>query len=741
MSIEKASPTPRPNGKSPRPADAAPPRRRPRAWPIGTGLAAVLLVAAAATLLVKGRGPFRPRAAAAHNVLLITLDTTRADHLGCYGYGPAKTPSIDRLAGEGIRFARVYCPAPLTLPSHSTIMTGLYPATHGVRNNGHELAPKWRTLAGILKGRGFATAAFVSSFSVDSRFGLGRGFDVYDDTFEPQAPLKGANAERRAEATFARFSRWLEGQAGKRFFAWLHYYDPHLPYDPPSPYKEGSAGRPYDGEIAYMDHYVGAALQALKAKGLLNKTLIVVAGDHGEGLGDKVETGHGIFLYEETLRVPLIFHDPAAFPKPRVVEGAVRLADVAPTILETLGLAGEAAAMEGQSLVPWVKDPARPGLTCLVETFYPRENFGWSELVGLITGPWKYIQAPRPELYDLARDPNEKTDLAGSSPAQAVELRQALERELLGLSAKAGPGAGSTAVGSGDRERLRSLGYVNFAPAAAAAGAAPDPKDKIGLLRLVQQAQAFETGGKFAEAEQAFERVVTEIPDSPESYVNLALVQARQNRFDRALETLGRGLARLPGSEVLLVRLGHTYLVGGRPREALETMEKALAADPQSVDALTVSASILDAAGRKAEARAYYERALAIEPESRPLRMSYAGSLASSGSLKEAIAVYEGLIRDFPEEQAFYQFAGIAHSYLGEYDQAIGLLRQALAIRPTPVGYFNLAVACEKRGDLKEAAEALRMYLRNAQGESEANVAKARAELENLEKKIGSNEP
>ncbi|HMA53724.1 MAG TPA: sulfatase-like hydrolase/transferase [Acidobacteriota bacterium] len=711
-------------------------RRFPWLLILGGAVIGLGLVAAALWIL-PGHGAFGPRGASGHNLLLITLDTTRADHLGCYGYAQASTPNLDRLAGEGIRFARVYAPAPLTLPSHSSIMTGLYPATHGVRNNGHDLAPKWRTLAGILKARGFATAAFVSSFSVDSRFGIGRGFDVYDDTFQPQAPLKGANAERRAEGTFARFSRWLDGNGSNRFFAWVHYYDPHLPYDPPSPYREASPGRPYDGEIAYMDHYVGALLDALEAKGLRDKTLVVVAGDHGEGLGDKVETGHGIFLYDETLRVPLIVNDRQAFRRPRVVEGAVRLVDAAPTILETLGLKAEASGMEGRSLVPAIKGKTSADLDCLIETFYPRENFGWSELVGLVSGPWKYIQAPRPELYDLKNDPRETADLAASSPEKAGELRRKLEQELLRLTPSPGAASGQAVARTDDRERLRSLGYVNFAPATPGS-AAPDPKDKIGLLKLVQQAQAFELEGRFAEAERADREIVAAIPDSPESYVNLAIVQARQNEFGRALETLGQGLARLPDSEVLLVRLGHTYLVSGRAPEALQTMEKVLAINPQSVDALTVAAGILDAGGRKGEARTYYERALAVEPESRHLRMSYAGNLASTGSLKEAIVVYEKLIVDFPEEQAFYQYAGIAHSFLGEYDQAISLLRQALAIRPTPIGYFNLAVAYEKRGDLKEAAEALRMYLRNAQGETEANVRKARAELENLEKKIGS---
>jgi arylsulfatase A-like enzyme/tetratricopeptide (TPR) repeat protein len=739
MSMSKSKSERREKSKAAASPAAAPKGARRRALPLAAGT----LLLAAAVLAVLFLGPGRtwlsPSRAAGPNVLLITLDTTRADHLGCYGDGQARTPNIDALAAEGVRFARVYAPAPLTLPSHTSIMTGLYPATHGVRNNGHDLDAKWRTLAGILKARGFATAAFVSSFSVDSRFGLGRGFDVYDDTFDARAPLKGANAERRAEATFARFARWLDKAGPDRFFAWVHYYDPHLPYDPPSPYREDFAGHPYDGEIAYMDRYVGAVVEALRAKGVLDKTLIVVAGDHGEGLGDKVETGHGIFLYDETLRVPLILRDPKALPRPEVVTSEVRLIDVGPTVLDLLGLESEAAGFEGQSLAPWIRRKTSRDLDSVIESFYPRENFGWSELVGLVSGPWKYIQAPRPELYDLSADPGEKTDLAASSPGRTAELRAKLEAALLGLSSLPGaPGAAAGAGRAGDRERLRSLGYVNFAPAKPGAGAAPDPKDEIGLLELIQKAQAAQAEGRFADAERTFREIVAAIPDSPESYVDLALIQAQQKDFDGALATLAEGLRRLPDSEVLRVRLGHTYLVSGRPREALETMEKVLVTDPRSVDALTVAAGVLDATGRKDEARPYYERALLVEPESRHLRMSYSANLASTGHFKEAIAVYETLMADFPEEQGFYQFAGIAHSYLGEFDQAVDLLRQALAIQPTPVGYFNLAVAYEKRGDLKEAAEALRMYLRNAEGESQANVEKARAELGNLEKKLGA---
>ena len=729
------------NKTSPPPGGEGPGARRPRPWVrwlVGiAGTAAVVGLLVFFLVISPARNRTGTSGPAPLNVLLITLDTTRADHLGCYGYPQAETPHLDSLAREGIRFARAYCPAPLTLPSHCSIMSGLYPVGHGVRNNGHDLPQGIRTLAEILKGQGYSTSAFVSSFSVDSRFGLGRGFDVYDDTFQSQLPLKSQNSERRAEETFARFSRWLDNNGQNRFFAWVHYYDPHLPYDPPPPYSEEFSGHPYDGEIAYMDQYVGALLERLKEKGILDKTIIIVAGDHGEGLGDKVETGHGLFLYEETLRVPLIFYNPRIFPRSQVIESEVRLVDVAPTILEMIGLKGEATGMQGRSLIDWIKGKARSDLDGLVETFYPRENFGWSELVGLVSGPWKFIQAPRPELYDLKNDPGERINIYGSSVEKAGELKKILEREILRSSSSSAGAGGNLPARAEDLEKLKSLGYLSFTPAKPGSSL-PDPKDKISSLRLIQQAQAFEFKEEYPEAERIYRQLLEDMPDSPASYVNLAIAQARQNRFDQAIATLDLGIARIPDSEILLVRLGHTYLVKERVQEALATMEKVLVLNPQNVDALTVCAGTLEATGRKDEARTYYERALAIEPESRHLRMSYAGNLASGGKLREAIKIYESLIGDFPEEQAFYQFAGIAYSYLGEFEHTISLLEQAVAIRPTAVGYFNLAVAYEKSGDLHQAIKYLRLYLGNSRGESEISVRKAKAELERLEKKVGS---
>lgn len=702
------------------------------------------MIGAAATLgclvyflvISPGKSRIKSPDASAFNILLITLDTTRADHLGCYGYPRAKTPSLDDLAREGIRFARAYCPAPVTLPSHISILSGLYPVAHGVRNNGHHLRPGIRTLAEILKGRGYATAAFVSSFSVDSRFGIDRGFDVYDDTFQPQASLKSANAERRAEGTFDRFSRWLENSWSSQFFAWVHYYDPHLPYDPPPPYKEEFSDRPYDGEIAYMDNYVGAILDRLRTKGILEKTIIVVAGDHGEGLGDKVEVGHGIFLYEGTLRVPLIFHNLKILPRPRVDESEVRLVDVAPTILELVGLKDKAAGMQGQSLVPRLGGKAGKDLDSLIETFFPRESFGWSELVGIISGPWKFIQAPRPELYDLKIDPEEKKNLYDLEANRSAALKAKLESELLRLGSDSKASGEPETARAEDLEKLRSLGYVNFAPAKPGS-VFPDPKDKSDLIRLIQQAQAYEIEQHYPEAERVYGQILKDIPDSPASYVNLAIVQAMQKKFDQAIGALNQGLARIPDSGILLAGLGHIYLASGRSREALESMEKVLASDPRNTDALTVCAGLLEQTGRAEEARVYYERALSVEPDSRYLRTNYAGNLASSGKFREAIKVYETLINDFPEEQAFYQFAGKAHSYLGEFDRAISLLEQAVSIRPTSVGYFNLAVAYEKSGDLQQAVEHFKLYLENSSGEKNDDVQRTKAILEMLEKRLG----
>lgn len=720
------------------PAAAAPKdvgkSRRPLLWIVA--VAAVVVIAGLALVLFRPSTPSGPESVVTRsggmNVLLITLDTTRADRIGSYGYADAKTPNLDFLAQSGVRFASAYCPVPLTLPSHCSILTGIYPMDHQVHNNGsYSLDGSHETLAETLKAQGLKTSAFVASFSVDSRFGLDQGFDVYDDIFMEGSPFKALNSERKAEPVYQAFSHWLDSIGGDQFFSWVHFFDPHLPYDPPSPYKEDFSSRPYDGEIAYMDHYVGEIVSRLDEKGLLDSTLIVIAGDHGEGLGDKSESGHGIFLYDPTVRVPLILFARGYLPRGMVVESRVRLVDILPTVLDLLGLQPP-QGIRGKSLVPFIEGVEKEDREAYLESFYPRENFGWSELTGLISGPWKYIAAPKPELYNLEDDPAEENNLFEARPKISSELKDGLDSL---IKSAVGEGSGGRELTAQEQERLRSLGYIRYS-GGEEAGDLPDPKDKIDELKKIQTAEMYEFAGDFAAAAEIHKEMLDLRPKSASSYVNLALAQARMKEFDAAISTLKRGVEAIPDSEILLSRLGHTYFVTGRLKEAFEAMQKVLAVNPRYMDALTACAVITDGQGKKEEAREYFQRALEVEPENKFLRMSYALNLATGGKIPEAVAAYTDLIKDYPDEGIHYQYLGITYGMAGNYEDAITNLKKAISLNPTPLAYLNLAVALKGTGDIAGAIRNFELYLENPEGEDEAKVRSVRAELENLKRQL-----
>ena len=668
------------------------------------------------------------------NVLIITLDTTRADRLGCYGYPKAGTPSLDALAAGGVRFKNAICQVPLTGPSHCSLFTGAYPFVHQVHNNGsYVLPPEIQTLAEAMKAAGRITAAFVGSFSVDSRFGLGRGFDIYDDDFAAGQPFKSLNAERRADEVYAPFVRWLDEHKADRFFAWVHFFDPHIPYDPPSPYKERFASDPYDGEIAFMDEHVGKIVGKLRDNGILQRTLIIIAGDHGEAFGEKEEKGHGVFLYEPTMRVPLIFYAENRLPPGRVVGSRVRLIDIPASVLDMLGQPGLKAS-QGTSLLPYIQGKRKDDLGSYIETYYPRENYGWSELVGLLRGEWKYIRAPREELYDLKQDPGEEKNLAGAKPDIVRDMGAGLDK-LVRESPSPSRAEKKTLTGE-EAERLRALGYVAMADGPSGK-TLPDPKDQMDELRLIRQAEETEAAGNLPEAAAARQRVLSMRPEVTSSYVNLAYIQARMMKFDDVVRTLEQGLARVPDSEVLLLRLGNTFMVTGRVKKALEAFDRVLKTNPRSFDALLASALMLDAIGQKTDALAYYQNALQIEPENRFGRTGYAQSLSATGRFGDAIQIYENLTRDHPDDPAVLQDLGITYSYAGNLSRSIECLEKAISLRPTPVAYFNLARAMVKQGKIGDAVRYLKLYLENPEGESEQTVAQARAELQKLEKSSG----
>jgi arylsulfatase A-like enzyme len=411
-------------------------------------------------------------------VVLVTLDTTRADRLSAYGFMDAAMPALDRLAREGVVFDQATTVAPLTLPAHASLLTGLLPPRLGVRDNADTaLAATHTTLAEILHARGFRTGAFVASAVLDPERGLAQGFDVYKGAVASRPTMTEAR-QRRADDVTTDALQWLEQVAGSRFFLWTHLYDPHAPYDPPEPFRSRHAD-PYVGEIAFADSQIGRLLDELARRQLLERTVVVVASDHGEGLGEHGERDHGIFVYETVLRVPLMIRVPRGHIPPRRVAEVVRLTDVMPTVLELLDL--PAPSMDGVSLVRLMAGRAQLHLEAYAEAMYP-QRFGWSPLRSLRDERFKLIDAPRPELYDLERDPFEQHNVYDVHPYVAEVMRQ----RIASFDAGGPPGvAAASAAGPSTelRERLSALGYVGSGPRRAPADGErrPDPKDCIGL--------------------------------------------------------------------------------------------------------------------------------------------------------------------------------------------------------------------------------------------------------------------
>jgi arylsulfatase A-like enzyme len=424
------------------------------------------------------------------NLLVITLDTTRADRLGAYGYS-VQTPSIDRLAEEGVLFEQAASPAPLTLPAHGSLFTGRFPPSHGVRGNGGFFTDADHvTLAEVLRDRGFETGAFVGAYVLDATWGLNQGFSTYDDGFEPADKWRGiGNLRRPADRVVDAALDWLGTASAARFFAWVHFYDPHAPYDPPEPYRTMHADSPYVGEIGFMDAQIGRLLRFFDDRGLLDRTIVVVIGDHGESLGDHDEQTHGFFVYESAIRVPFIIRTPHAALRGRRISDPVRTVDVMPTVLRLLQLP-EPPATEGTSLIPLMTGAAtRLGLGGYSEALLPRHAFGWSDLRSFRSGRYKLIAAPRPELYDLAVDPQETTNLYGARPRVGERLMNeldALEQRFEAASTATAP----ISIDPAQAARLASLGYVSGARTPRTTrnreGLA-DPKDKVGEYNTLMQ--------------------------------------------------------------------------------------------------------------------------------------------------------------------------------------------------------------------------------------------------------------
>ncbi len=714
-----------------------------------TGLKTARSAAAAALVLVSLQGCDLRGHPGNRSVVLVTLDTTRADRIGAFGGAAVPTPILDRLAREGTIATDAVSQVPLTLPSHATILTGRYPASHGVRHNGtYRLRDDEETLAERLSESGFETAAFVGAYVLNRGFGTEQGFTTYDDV-ELNRFAGGRDqvfeAQRSADDVNARVFPWIDAHEGKRFFLWVHYYDPHEPYAPPEKPGRKLFGAGYDREISYIDACLGDLIAKLRATGLLDRVLLVVVGDHGESLGEHGEKTHGLFLYEGALHVPFLLRAPGAIPSRRRIGGPVELTDVAPTVLDYLRLPALARA-QGKSLRPRIegKDDGRSALA-YAETLMTRLEFGWSELRMVRDGRYKYISAPRPELYDLRSDRGETRDLTAVEPDRSAELAGTLDAWVVATADATAEVASQRALAPDEVARLRSLGYLGGTASEGTPRDRPpvDPKDGIAEVRALDAARDALAAGDAAGALARLEPVLSANPRNHDARATriLALIQlpdlARAEvEAHRALAVSTSGDA---ASSILAEKarglLASVYRLRGKNREAEEEYRMALQNDPRN-DAASVDLSrlLLDT-NRSTEAARILDGVLArdarngmalaarFQLETRrgdqaarlktarnladaragdpPTLIEAASILGEAGDHGGAAACYEVVLEQARERNPdLLGKLGLARLHAGDVAGAEDALAEASALRPSdPRPIYLLGVIAEKRGD------------------------------------------
>ena len=636
-----------------------------------------------------------PAARRPPNVILITIDTVRADHVGCYGYKDIQTPTLDALAHDGIVFEQAISQVPLTWPSHAVILTGTYPFQNGVQDfTGTPLDKKFRSVAQAFQQHGYATGAVVSAFVLDRSWGLARGFDFYDDAFSPQefASRDIGLVERRAGESVDRALAWLKKHSQRPFFFWLHLYDPHSPYDPPEPFRSQYQGRPYDGEIAYADHELGRMLAWLKSAQLYNSSLIVFLSDHGESLREHGEQEHGFFVYNSTVHIPLIVKLPAgggfrASRNPRVVETTA----VASTLLEAAGIRDD---MKGQIHSPGLLK-TRPTTEDLAysETFYPFSSFGWSPLHALETSRYHYIDAPQPELYDITSDPGEQNNLAPQQTATVAVLKDKLQNLLRNHPYT--PGAEPASALNPDAiEKLRSLGYVAYrspVPASALASGLPDPKSKIGEFNQILEAEdAFQRHDE--DHASALLRKVQE--QDPNMYVIPFLLgesAVRQEKWQEASDQLQRCLKLNPNFDSAMTGLARALAKLGQVADAKTWLQKAVTINPENYRAWYES-GLLEANPNPDAAFAAYQKAVTAQPNFFPAQRELGMALFNRKDYAGAAVHLEKTISLGYEDAHLHNFLGICYSQTHQLTKALKAHQRALELDPTLAeGHLNLA--------------------------------------------------
>ena len=653
------------------------------------------------------------------SLLLVTLDTTRADRLGCYGYEKASTPALDGLAAGGVRFAHAVSSIPLTLPSHATLLTGLYPPEHGLHfNTSGSLNGQIETLAEVLQDHGYRTAAFVSAFVLDSRYGLTQGFGRYDDSLPEVGVAPHEIAEIPGNIVTDRALVWLEQNRDSRFFGWVHLFDPHDPYEPPEPFKS-RLEHPYDGEVAFADAQVARLLQWLDRNSLRENTLVVVVGDHGESLGDHGEDLHSFFIYDSAVRVPMIFSWPDHLDA-RVVEShAVGVVDVFPTILDLLG-AEAPEGISGRSLLPLLTGSVLEARPVYLETRVPLVEYHWSALTGLTSRGWKYIESSKPELYDLQADPGESRDVFEQHPKIAREF--GLRLDALSKSFRTQE-PGPALLDQAALRRLRALGYLDVTTAGESDGDAAEsaglrsPQEMIEVYQIARRGEEAVWRQDYEAAVQWLEPAVAKSPESVRLRFDLASAYFELRRYRRSAAEFDAVLKLNPNNAAAHNQLGLSLDRLGKPEEGIEHLRATIRLRPGHKNAHYNIADMLARTGRVDEAVDFLERAQRVVPETEEAdylqeleriqirTLTNIGSaLAREGRFARAVARLKQALAIDPDYAEAENNLGVALLSAGNHGEGLLHLRRAVRLDPDHTeATYNLAKALAIQGELTEA--------------------------------------
>jgi arylsulfatase A-like enzyme/Flp pilus assembly protein TadD len=627
--------------------------------------------------------PLKSGALRGANVLLVTIDTLRADRVGAYGGTAGLTPTLDRLAREGLRFEHAYAHVPLTLPSHASLLTALYPTQHGVHDNGAFRLGDVPTLATALQSARYRTGAFIGAFVLDARFGLNRGFDTYDDR------LAGSSADlevvqRTAEQVLEPALQWIQGNHqspinNHQFFAWVHLYDPHEPYAPPEPYRSRYSTDPYAGEVAYTDASLGAFLDRLTAGGLLSNTLVVVAADHGESLGEHGERTHGLFAYDVTLRVPLVLWAPPLL-RPAVIASPARLVDVAPTILDLVG-AAPLSPVDGRTLLPAIAGKPLDDPGSYFEALNANLTRNWAPLRGIVSGGLKLIDLPVPELYDLSADPGELRNLYAQQRERARPLEASLDRVTAAATTSS---AARPAVDSDAEARLRALGYVvASAPKPSRTyTAADDPKRLVHLNTVLDDAAAMWARGEAASAIAALQGAIKDRPDFTVAYDRVAFMLRATGQAADAVAVLDRAAREGHTDRALLRSLGSALRDAGDLRRSAAVLDELVRTDSSDLQAADALGQTYARIGKATDAEALFKRVLERSPSASTTWNNLGTLYLVQNRTMNAIEALSRAVTINPTLAAAHNGLGVAYARAGQTERAIEEWKKAIELRP-----------------------------------------------------------